>query len=59
MGAFDPLRLIDGLKVVVDPSKITLEIGLEYSAIHAAEALLLARYFYVYAGLLPRCAKGL
>lgn len=44
-GRFDPFRLIDGLRVVIDPSTDDIAIGLDYNSIHAAEALLLARYF--------------
>jgi HD superfamily phosphohydrolase len=44
-GRFDPDRLISGLTVVVDPQDGEIVIGLDLGAIHAAEALLLARYF--------------
>lgn len=44
-GRFDPSRLIDGLRVVVDPDKDAVALGLEQNCIHSAEALLLARYF--------------
>ena len=44
-GRFDPDRLISGLTVVIDPETSEIAIGLEIGAIHAAEALLLARYF--------------
>lgn len=44
-GRFGPDRLIQGLRLVVDPSDDTIKVGLDYGAIHAAEALLLARYF--------------
>jgi len=44
-GRFDPDRLISGLTVVIDPKDGEIAIGLDLGAIHAAEALLLARYF--------------
>ncbi|GMV88923.1 MAG: hypothetical protein AMXMBFR81_18540 [Chthonomonas sp.] len=44
-GRFGPDRLIQGLRLVVDPSDETIKVGLDYGSIHAAEALLLARYF--------------
>jgi len=44
-GRFDPDRLISGLTVVIDPTDNEIAIGLDIGAIHAAEALLLARYF--------------
>lgn len=44
-GRFDPHRLINGLRVVVDPANEQIALGLDIGAIHAAEALLLARYF--------------
>ena len=44
-GRFDPDRLISGLTVVIDPADNEVAIGLDIGAIHAAEALLLARYF--------------
>jgi uncharacterized protein len=44
-GRFDPERLISGLRIVVDPRTDEIALGLDEGAIHAAEALLLARYF--------------
>ena len=44
-GRFDVARLIEGLRLVIDPSTNEIAIGLEHNAIHGAEALLLARYF--------------
>lgn len=44
-GRFGPDRLIQGLRLVIDPSDDTIKVGLDFGAIHAAEALLLARYF--------------
>ncbi len=44
-GRFDPLRLIDNLTVVVDPASDLCSLAIEEGAMHAAEALLLARYF--------------
>lgn len=44
-GRFDPDRLISGLTVLIDPKDGEIAIGLDLGAIHAAEALLLARYF--------------
>lgn len=44
-GRFGPDRLIQGLRLVVDPSDDTIKVGLDFGAIHAAESLLLARYF--------------
>ena len=44
-GRFDPDRLIDGLRLVLDPSTDDITLGLDIGGIHAAEALLLARYF--------------
>ena len=44
-GRFDPDRLIDGLRLVIDPESDEITLGLDYGGIHAAEALLLARYF--------------
>lgn len=43
-GRFDPYRLIGGLRLV-NSAEDKVEIGLDVGAIHAAEALLLARYF--------------
>ncbi len=44
-GRFDPDRLIDGLRVVIDPNNDEISLGLDIGSIHSAEALLLARYF--------------
>ena len=44
-GRFDQERLIYGLTAVVDPSNEEIAIGLDIGALHAAEALLLARFF--------------
>jgi HD superfamily phosphohydrolase len=44
-GRFDHQRLIAGLRAAVDPSNEEVTLGLDIGAIHAAEALLLARYF--------------
>ncbi len=44
-GRFDPDRLIDGLRLVIDPESENITLGLDNGGIHAAEALLLARYF--------------
>ena len=44
-GAFDLDRLIGGLRAVIDPTSQEIALGLEIGSIHAAEALLLARYF--------------
>lgn len=45
-GRFDPDRLIGGLRVVIDSTKQDeIALGLDIGGIHAAEALLLARYF--------------
>lgn len=44
-GRFGPDRLIQGLRLVVDPSDDAIKVGLDYGSVHAAEALLLARYF--------------
>lgn len=44
-GSFDSTLLIDGLRIVVNPENDQVTLGLDRSAIHAAEALLLARYF--------------
>jgi uncharacterized protein len=44
-GRFDPDRLIGGLRVVIDPDNDEVALGLDIGSIHAAEALLLARYF--------------
>ncbi len=44
-GRFDTNSLIAGLRVIIDPDEQEIAIGLDISGIHAAEALLLARYF--------------
>ena len=44
-GTFDSALLIDGLRAVINPDNGQVTIGLDASAIHAAEALLLARFF--------------
>jgi len=44
-GRFDPDRLVDGLRLVIDPDSGEVALGLDVGGIHAAEALLLARYF--------------
>jgi HD superfamily phosphohydrolase len=44
-GRFDADRLIRGLRAVIDPSNEEIALGLDVRSIHAAEALLLARYF--------------
>jgi HD superfamily phosphohydrolase len=44
-GRFDPDRLIDGLRVVIDPNNDEIALGLDIGSMHSAEALLLARYF--------------
>jgi len=44
-GRFDPYRLVAGLRPIVAPDTDEVAIGLDDGAIHAAEALLLARYF--------------
>jgi len=44
-GCFDPIKLIEGLRVVIDTETDELALGLEYNSIHCAEALLLARYY--------------
>ncbi len=44
-GRFDPDRLIGGLRAVIDPGTDEIALGLDIGGIHAAEALLLARYF--------------
>lgn len=44
-GNFDSTLLIDGLRIVVNPENDQVTLGLDRSAIHSAEALLLARYF--------------
>ena len=44
-GRFDPVRLIDGLRIVIDPSNDEIALGLDNGGIHSAEALVLARYF--------------
>jgi HD superfamily phosphohydrolase len=44
-GRFDHNRLIAGLRLAVDPSTDEITMGLEHGCIHAAEALLLGRFF--------------
>ncbi len=44
-GRFDHQRLIAGLIAAIDPANEEITLSLEIGAIHAAEALLLARYF--------------
>jgi len=44
-GRFDPDRLIHGLRLIVAPEDEELALALDIGGIHAAEALLLARYF--------------
>ena len=44
-GRFDHQRLIAGLRATVDPGNDEITLGLDIGAIHAAEALLLGRYF--------------
>ena len=44
-GRFDPERLIRSLRVVIDPNTEEVALGLDHGGIHAAEGLLLARYF--------------
>jgi uncharacterized protein len=44
-GRFDHHRLIDGLRITVDPASEEVTLGLDHGAIHAAEALLVARFF--------------
>lgn len=44
-GRFDTNSLVSGLRVMIDPANDEISIGLHISGIHAAEALLLARYF--------------
>ena len=44
-GRFDPNRLVDGLRIVIDGETDDIALGLDIGGIHAAEALLLARYF--------------
>ena len=44
-GRFDPDRLVDGLRLIIDPESNDITLGLDNGGIHAAEALLLARYF--------------
>lgn len=44
-GKFDSIRLVDGLRTVMDPNQEEITLGLELGSIHAAEALLVARYF--------------
>jgi HD superfamily phosphohydrolase len=44
-GRFDADRLIRGLRAVIDPANEEVALGLDVGYTHAAEALLLARYF--------------
>ena len=44
-GRIDPLRLINGLRLILDPDNGEIALGVDKGSIHAAEALLLARYF--------------
>jgi HD superfamily phosphohydrolase len=44
-GRFDLYRLISGLCILIDQTNDEVAIGMDIGAIHAAEALLLARYF--------------
>ena len=44
-GRFDTNTLIAGLRVIIDSDDQEIAIGLDIDGIHAAEALLLARYF--------------
>ena len=44
-GRFDHHRLIAGLTLAIDPNTEEITMGLEIGSIHAAEALLLGRYF--------------
>ncbi len=44
-GRFDHERLIAGLRAAIDPDNEEITLGLDIGSIHAAEALLLARYF--------------
>jgi uncharacterized protein len=44
-GRFDPAPLIAGLRAVLDPNNEEVTLGLNFGALHAAEALLVARYF--------------
>jgi HD superfamily phosphohydrolase len=44
-GRFDPDRLIAGLRCVINPENDEIALALDQSSLHAAEALLLARYF--------------
>ena len=43
-GRFDPDRLIAGLRCVINPENDEIALALDKSSLHAAEALLLARY---------------
>lgn len=44
-GRIDPLRLISGLRVIIDPQNSEIALALDKGSLHTAEALLLARYF--------------
>jgi HD superfamily phosphohydrolase len=44
-GRFDLDRLLNGLRLILDPETHAPVVGLDRGALHAAEALLLARYF--------------
>jgi HD superfamily phosphohydrolase len=44
-GRFDHDLLIEGLRVVINPHNGQVDLGVDIGAIHAAEALLIARYF--------------
>jgi HD superfamily phosphohydrolase len=44
-GRFDPDRLIGGLRALIAPNIEEVTLGIDLGAIHAAEALLVGRYF--------------
>jgi len=44
-GKFDHFRLIDTLRILPDPQSHEPKLGVEIGGLHAAESLLLARYF--------------
>ena len=44
-GKFDQFRLIDTLRILVDPESNSPELGVEIGGLHVVESLLLARYF--------------
>lgn len=44
-GRFDHFRLIDTLRILLDPETKEPKLGIEKGGLHSAEALLLARYF--------------